>query len=113
MLPSQPQRILTVSDLTALVRSQLEQVFGDVWLEGEVCNLRAPSSGHLYFRLKDAACQIRVVLFRATAQRLRFGLRDGQQVIGRRRLTVYAARGEYQFVLEYLEPKGLEIGRAS
>ena len=107
MLPIQPQRILTVSELTALVRDRLEQTFPDLWLEGEVCNLRTPSSGHLYFGLKDAGSQVRAILFRASAQRLRFGLRDGHQVIARGRLTVYEPRGEYQLVLEYLEPKGL------
>jgi exodeoxyribonuclease VII large subunit len=107
MLSGQPQRILSVSELTALVRDRLEQTFPDVWMEGEVCNLRAPSSGHLYFGLKDATSQVRAVLFRTSAQRLRFALRDGQQVIVRGRITVYEPRGEYQLVLEYLEPKGL------
>jgi exodeoxyribonuclease VII large subunit len=107
MLSSQPQRILTVSELTTLVRERLEQTFSDIWLEGELCNLRAPSSGHLYFGLKDATSQIRAVLFRASAQRLRFALRDGLQVVARGRLTVYEPRGEYQIVLEYLEPKGI------
>jgi exodeoxyribonuclease VII large subunit len=107
MLPSQPQRVLTITEVTMLVREQLEQSFSDLWLEGEICNLRAPSSGHLYFGLKDAKSQIRGVLFRASAQRLRFSLRDGLQVVARGRLTVYEPRGEYQIVLEYLEPKGV------
>jgi exodeoxyribonuclease VII large subunit len=107
MLSSQPQRILTVSELTGLIRDRLEQSFTDLWVEGEVCNLRAPSSGHLYFGLKDRLSQIRAVLFRASAQRLRFSLRDGLQVVARGRLTVYEPRGEYQAVLEYLEPKGI------
>src|SRR5919109_1886770 len=98
MLSGQPQRILTVSELSALVRDRLEQSFPDVWIEGEVCNLRAPSSGHLYFGLKDATSQVRAVLFRSSAQRLRFALRDGQQVIARGRITVYELRGEYQLV---------------
>lgn len=107
MLSSQAQRILTVSELSGLIRDRLEQSFSDVWIEGEVCNLRAPSSGHLYIGLKDKTSQIRAVLFRTSAQRLRFNLRDGLQVIARGRLTVYEPRGEYQVVLEYLEPKGL------
>lgn len=102
-----PQRILTVSELTLLVRDRLEQGFPDVWVEGEVSNLRTPSSGHLYFTLKDADSQLRAVLFRAGAQRLRFALREGLQVIVRGRLTVYEPRGEYQAVLDYLEPKGV------
>jgi exodeoxyribonuclease VII large subunit len=102
-----PQRILTVSALTALVRARLEEGFSDLWVEGEVSNLRAPSSGHIYFTLKDATSQIRAVLFRTGAQRLRFALKEGLQLVVRGRLTVYEPRGEYQIVLEYLEPKGL------
>lgn len=102
-----PRQILTVSELTLLVRDRLEQAFPDIWVEGEVSNLRAPSSGHLYFTLKDQTSQIRAVLFRAGAQRLRFALQEGLHVIVRGRLTVYEPRGEYQVVLEYLEPKGI------
>jgi exodeoxyribonuclease VII large subunit len=89
------------------VRDQLERAFPDLWIEGEVSNLRIPSSGHLYFTLKDQASQLRVVLFRPGAQRLRFSLREGLQVIVRGRLTVYEPRGEYQAVLDYVEPKGI------
>ncbi|MSR24682.1 MAG: exodeoxyribonuclease VII large subunit [Nitrospiraceae bacterium] len=106
-VPDRPQRILTVSALTALVRERLEEGFSDCWVEGEVSNLRTPSSGHIYFTLKDATSQIRVVLFRPGAQRLRFALKEGLQLVVRGRLTVYEPRGEYQIVLDYLEPKGL------
>ncbi|MEK7293747.1 MAG: exodeoxyribonuclease VII large subunit [Nitrospirota bacterium] len=102
-----PQRILTVSALTALVRERLEEGFADLWVEGEVSNLRTPTSGHIYFTLKDATSQIRAVLFRTGAQRLRFALKEGLQLVVRGRLTVYESRGEYQIVLDYLEPKGL------
>lgn len=106
-MSTHPQRILTVSELTILVRDRLEQSFPDLWVEGEVSNLRTPGSGHLYFTLKDQASQIRAVLFRTGAQRLRFVLREGLQVIVRGRLTVYEPRGEYQTVVDYLEPKGV------
>jgi len=101
------QRILTVSELTLLVRDRLEQSFPDLWVEGEVSNLRTPSSGHLYFTLKDRSCQIRAVLFKTGVRRLRFALREGLQVIVRGQLTVYEPRGEYQIILDYLEPKGI------
>jgi exodeoxyribonuclease VII large subunit len=101
------RQILTVSGLTALIRDRLEKDFPDLWVEGEVSNLRTPSSGHLYFTLKDATSQMRAVLFRAGAQRLRFLLKEGLHVVVRGRLTVYEPRGEYQIVCEYLEPKGL------
>ncbi|MGQ0693979.1 MAG: exodeoxyribonuclease VII large subunit [Nitrospiraceae bacterium] len=98
--------MLTVSELTALVRASLETEFAEVWLEGEISNLRAPGSGHLYCTLKDDSSQIRAVIFRSTALRLRFGLEDGLHVIVRGRVTVYEPRGEYQVVLEHMEPKG-------
>ena len=102
-----PQRILTVSALTALVRDRLEKDFSDLWVEGEVSNLRTPSSGHIYFTLKDATSQIRAVLFRGSALRLRFALKEGLQLVVRGRMTVYEPRGEYQLILDYLEPKGV------
>lgn len=101
------RRILSVSELTGLVRTSVETGFSDVWLEGELSNLRAPGSGHLYCTLKDDSCQIRAVIFRSTAARLRFALEDGLHIVARGRVTVYAPRGEYQIVLEYAEPKGL------
>ena len=95
-----------MSALTGLVRTSLEQRFADVWLEGEVSNLRAPASGHLYLTLKDDASQIRAVLFKTVVQRARFALEDGLQVIVRGRVTVYEPRGDYQIIVEYVEPKG-------
>jgi len=102
-----PQRVLSVSELTALIRESLEASYPDIWLEGELSNIRAPGSGHLYFTLKDHASQIRAVLFRTQAQRLRFSLKEGLQVVVRGRLSVYEPRGEYQIVLEAVEPKGI------
>lgn len=88
------------------MRSTLESRFEEVWLEGEVSNLRAPASGHLYCTFKDESSQIRAVLFRAMASRLRFALEDGLQVVARGRVTVYEPRGEYQIIVDYVEPKG-------
>ncbi len=102
-----PRRVLTVSELTSLVRDCVENRFSDVWVEGEISNLRAPGSGHLYCTLKDDTSQIRAVIFRSTAARLRFALEDGLHLVARGRITVYEPRGEYQVVLEYAEPKGL------
>lgn len=108
MLEGPPLRkILTISELTAAVRGCLEQAFTSLWIEGEVSNVRSPGSGHLYLTLKDEKSQIRAVMFRSSAHYLRFALREGLQVIGRGRLTVYEPRGDYQLVLEYLEPKGV------
>ena len=93
--------------MTGLLRSSIEAQFSDIWLEGELSNLRAPGSGHVYCTLKDKTSQIRAVLFRSTAVRLRFALQEGLQVIVRGRLTVYEPRGEYQIVLDTVEPKGI------
>jgi exodeoxyribonuclease VII large subunit len=101
------KRILTVSQLTALVHGVLEDNFQQVWVEGEVSNLAQPSSGHCYFTLKDAGAQIRCVMFRGAARMLRFRPQDGMGLIARGRLTVYDQRGDYQLLVEYLEPKGV------
>lgn len=103
---SASRRVLTVSELTGLVRASLETDFPEVWIEGEISNLRAPGSGHLYCTLKDDSSQIRAVIFRSTAARLRFGLEDGLHVMAKGRVTVYEPRGEYQIILEHVEPKG-------
>jgi len=99
--------LLTVSELTRHIRSNLEQQFPSVWVEGEISNLRCPSSGHQYLTLKDQGSQIRAVLFRSQAQRLKFALQDGLEVLVFGRLTVYEPRGDYQLLLEAVEPKGI------
>jgi exodeoxyribonuclease VII large subunit len=101
-----PRRIYTVSDLTALVRRRLEGDFGDIWIEGEVSNLRNPGSGHCYLTLKDEQSQLRAVVFRSVARMLKFAFKDGLHVVCRGHLTVYEPRGEYQLVVDYVEPKG-------
>jgi len=101
------KQVLTVSELTGLIRTSIESEFCDLWLEGEVSNLRMPGSGHVYCTLKDESSQIRAVLFRSSALRVRFTLKEGMCVIVRGRLTVYEPRGEYQIVVETVEPKGV------
>ncbi|AJE03181.1 exodeoxyribonuclease VII large subunit [Geobacter pickeringii] len=101
------KRILTVSQLTGLIRGVLEENFEHVWVEGEVSNLAMPSSGHLYFTLKDAGAQLRCVMFRASARALKFRPKDGMGLIVRGRVTVYDQRGDYQLLVEYLEPRGI------
>jgi exodeoxyribonuclease VII large subunit len=100
-------RVLSVSELTALVKAKLEASFGDVWVEGEVSNLRMPPSGHLYFSLKDLKSQLRAVIFRTGGRRLPFVPVDGQAVLARGHLTLYEPRGDYQLIIDYLEPVGV------
>lgn len=101
------KRILSVSQLTSLIREVIEENFEHVWVEGEVSNLAEPASGHLYFTLKDAKAQIRCVLFRASSRVLKFKVTNGMALVLRGRLSVYDQRGDYQFIAEYLEPKGI------
>jgi len=99
--------VLTVSALTARLRETLEERFPAVWVEGEISNFRFHGSGHAYFTLKDEAAQLRAVLFRTRLRRIRFEPADGQHVLAFGSLDVYAQRGEYQMVVEMLEPRGL------
>src|SRR5262245_65574926 len=99
--------VFTVSGLTLGIKTALEDSFPAVWVEGEVSNLRTPSSGHVYFALKDDAAQLRCVRFRGRGRRVRFEVQDGLQVLAFGGLDVYANRGEYQLIVELLEPKGM------
>jgi exodeoxyribonuclease VII large subunit len=99
--------ILTVSELTREIKDILEDRFPDVWVEGEISNLRIPPSGHIYFTLKDDVSQIRAVLFKMQARTLRFVPKDGLHIICRGRVTLYERRGDYQLILESIEPKGI------
>ena len=99
--------ILTVAQLTYQIKGLLEGNFPDVWVEGEISNLTVPQSGHAYFTLKDEQSQVRGVLFRSSQRFLKFTLQHGIQVICRGRVSVYEPRGEYQLIVDYIEPKGL------
>ena len=100
-------RIYSVSEVTVDVKSILEAAFDSVWIEGEISNLRIPDSKHAYFILKDDRSQIRCVLFKGYRTGLKFQPEDGDQVLLFGRISVYEARGEYQIIVEHLEPKGL------
>ena len=99
-------RILTPAQLNTLARDLLEGSFPNVLVEGEIGNLARPSSGHVYFTLKDARAQVRCALFKPKSQWLKFIPREGMQVVVRGRLTVYEARGDYQMVLDTMEEAG-------
>lgn len=100
-------KIYTVSELTEEIRELLEDRFDFVWVEGEISNFRSPVSGHYYMVLKDEDAQIKAVMFRPQIRYLRFAPEDGMKVIARGRISVYAPRGDYQIVLDYLEPLGI------
>jgi exodeoxyribonuclease VII large subunit len=101
-----PDRVYTVSQITEIIKAELESAFPLVWVEGEISNFKYAPSGHLYFTLKDERSQIQAVMWRSAAGRVRFDLKDGLKVVCRGRITVYEARGQYQISAELIEPKG-------
>ncbi len=101
------QQSLSVSQLTAQIKDALEGGFPSVWVAGEVSNFSRPQSGHSYFTLKDDQAQIRAVMWRGTAARMKFDLADGLEVICHGHVDVYAPRGSYQLVVDQVQPKGV------
>jgi len=100
------RRIWKVSELAAELRLEVERAFSDLWIEGEISDLRPAASGHLYFTVKDDSAQLSVVLFRRQAMLLRFRPEDGLHILLRGKLSVYEQRGQMQIVAEDLEPMG-------
>jgi exodeoxyribonuclease VII large subunit len=100
-------KVLTIGELTRSIKGMLEEGYTSVWVEGEVSNLAKPSSGHLYLTLKDDEAPLKAMIYRAIALRMRFDLRDGMRVIARGRLTLFMPRGEYQMLIEEVQPKGI------
>ena len=101
------QQTLTVAQLTAQIKSSLEGEFPNVWVVGEISNCSRPQSGHAYFTLKDDQAQIRAVMWRSAAAKLKFELADGLDVVCHGHIDVYAPRGSYQLVIDELQPKGV------
>lgn len=104
---TQVDRIWSVSELTSQIKDLLEGRFQSVWVGGEISNFSRPQSGHCYFTLKDDRAQIRAVVWRTAASRLKFDLHDGLEVICQGDLEVYAPRGTYQLVARQIEPRGI------
>jgi len=100
------REVLTVSQLNGRARVLLEDVFAQVWVEGEISNLSRPASGHVYFTLKDSQAQVRCALFRQNAARVRQALRDGLAVRVRGKVSLFEGRGDYQLILDSVEPAG-------
>ncbi|MCD5401902.1 exodeoxyribonuclease VII large subunit, partial [candidate division NPL-UPA2 bacterium] len=107
MANGEERHIWTISELTRKIRQVLEEEFPDIWVEGEASNLRIPSSGHMYFTLKDETAELHAVMFKGLNQYLRFKLENGLKVVAFGQVSVYQRRGEYQLVVEKLEPRGL------
>ncbi len=101
------RRVLSVSQLNASIRGVLNKTFDDIWVSGEISGLKLAPSGHAYFSLKDAQAQVRAVCFRGALRFLKFRPQDGVAVLARGKVDVFEPRGEYQLIVEWLEPQGL------
>lgn len=106
-VPQTAPRVLSVTELTRLIKGTLESAFPDVWVCGEVAEVSHPASGHVYFALRDEHAQIRGVIWRSVAAGLRFTLEEGMQVVCRGNVDVYPPRGSYQLVVRQIEPVGV------
>ena len=107
-MQAEPHRkIYTVSELTAEIKTLLEEQYPFFWISGEVSNFHMPASKHFYFTLKDEKAQISGIMFRGQNRNLKFMPEDGMTVIGLGRISVYEPRGNYQVIFEYLEPRGV------
>ena len=98
---------LSVSDFTARIKGLLEPAFTDVWIAGEISQFNRAASGHIYLSLKDSESSLKSVIWRSTAYRLKFDAKLGMEVIAHGKIDLYAPNGEYKFVIDVLEPKGV------
>ncbi|MFU8797621.1 MAG: exodeoxyribonuclease VII large subunit [Gammaproteobacteria bacterium] len=100
------RQVFTISQLNSMARELLEEAFAMLWIEGEISNFSAPSSGHIYFSLKDSTAQVRCAMFQQKHRNVRFPLSNGLKVIVNARVSLYEARGDYQLIVERIEELG-------
>ena len=101
------EKFFTVSEITREIRTSLEHKLSNICVIGEISNVRKPGSGHVYLTLKDKNAQLQAVVFRNTASRTKFELKDGMEVVSFGSITVYEPRGQYQLIINKIEPKGI------
>ncbi|MCX5706584.1 MAG: exodeoxyribonuclease VII large subunit [Candidatus Omnitrophica bacterium] len=107
-MPLKNKHIYTVSEITREIEAVFENTFGNgIWVEGEVSNFKIASSGHFYFSLKDSMAVLNAAMFIRAARELKFKIEDGLKVICFGKIDVYGARGQYQIIVEQIEPKGV------
>lgn len=104
---TETEQVLSITQLTSQLKGVVEQQFSHVWVAGEISNFSRPQSGHCYLTLKDDNAQLRAVIWRGTASKLKFDVHDGLEVVCRGRLDVYPPRGSYQLVIEQIQPQGI------
>lgn len=105
--PAPTPHIYTVVEFMRLVKGQLDRSFVDVWVVGEVSGFRPSNAGHCYFDLKDSESAVHVALFRGVAQKVRFRIENGMELVCHGKLDLYAKRGDLTFIVDTLEPKGV------
>lgn len=101
------RKVFTVIEITRKIRSLLEGNFGNIWVSGEISNYRKAASGHIYFTLKDESAVIKAVLFKGYQQNIHFKTGDGLKVIVHGNIDVFDKRGEYQIIIDLMEPEGI------
>ncbi len=106
-LKQKTEKLFTVSEITGKIRTSLEHDFSKISRAVEISNIRRPSSGHVYLTLKDENAQLQAVVFRNTASKNKFELKDGMEIISFGSITVYEPRGQYQLIIDKIEPKGI------
>ena len=106
MIMTEGRKVYTVSELNREIKVVLEDTYPEIWVEGEISNFKTYSSGHMYFSLKDQEAQISAVIFQGVNRSFKFKLEDGLKVIARGRVTAYPKRGEYQIIINLIEPSG-------
>lgn len=104
---SQSRSALSVSEITAQIKGQIESQFSRVWVQGEISNFKHHSSGHMYFTVKDAGAELRCVMFRGFNQSIHFKPENGMDVLLQGKITVYEPRGQYQLMVQLMEPAGI------
>ena len=104
--PAPEEDIYTISRLNREVRYLLEEVYPSIWIEGEISNLAKPGSGHFYFTMKDNEAQIRCAFFKNRHANLRFDIDNGMKVLAKANVGLYEGRGEYQLIIQQIEPAG-------
>jgi exodeoxyribonuclease VII large subunit len=105
--PQSPSRdVLTVSALNRMAKNVLESEIGLIWLSAEISNFVAASSGHWYFTLKDPRAQIKAAMFKGANQRVVKRPKEGDKILVRANISLYEPRGDYQLIVEFMEPEG-------
>ena len=104
---SQPRAALSVSEITAQIKGLIESQYSSVWVQGEISNFKHHSSGHMYFTIKDQSAELRCVMFRGFNQTIHFKPEDGMAVLLQGKVTVYEPRGQYQLMVQLMEPEGI------